>query len=76
MGNAVPYSVSDILMHGKDSDRTERVYLPFTRYANILSAPSIVTDNIEVEGAPYHFLTTGTVLLTDAEIRKLCGEII
>lgn len=76
MGNTVPRSVSDILMHGKDSDRTERVYLPFTRYANVISAPSVVTDSIEVPGAPYHLLQTGTVTMTDTEIRNLCGQII
>lgn len=76
MAKTVYQSASDYLLHGKDSDRTERIILPITRYGNILSAPSVVTEDIEVNGAPFHLLKTGTVKLTAEEIHYLCGHIV
>ena len=32
--DSIPSSVSDVLMHGKDSDRTERIMLPFITDCN------------------------------------------
>jgi hypothetical protein len=72
----IPDGVTDILMHGKDSDRTERVLMPITRYDNILSSPTVVTEEIETHGAPFHLLEVETVEMTEEEIRKLCGHII
>lgn len=76
MAKKVYQSASDYLLHGKDSDRTERIILPITRYGNILSAPSVVTEDIEVSGAPFHLLKQRTVKLTAEEIRDLCGDIV
>lgn len=72
----IPNSVTDTLMHGKDSDRTERILLPITRYNNVMNSPNVVTEDIETKGAPFHLLETSTVLLTEDEIRSLCGRII
>lgn len=72
----VPNNVSDVLMHGKDSDRTERILLPFTKYSNIMHAPNIISEDIEIKGAPFHLLETDTEELSDVEIRKLCGRIL
>lgn len=74
--DSIPSSVSDVLMHGKDSDRTERIMLPFTRYKNVFSGPTVVTENLETKGAPFHILETETEILDETEIRKLCGRII
>lgn len=73
MGNVVPSAVTDILMHGKDSDAVERVLLPITRYGAVMNAPNLVTEEIETNGAPFHLLVTDTIILTDDEIRKITG---
>ena len=73
MGNVVPSAVTDILMHGKDSDAVERVLLPITRYGAVMNAPNLVTEEIETNGAPFHLLVTDTIILTDYEIRKITG---
>lgn len=72
----IPASVTDVLLHAKESDRTERVILPITRYDNVMSAPQIVTDVDEVYGAPYLLLETQEETLTAQEIRNLCGRIV
>lgn len=72
----IPEQVTDILMHGHDSDRTERILTPITRYGAVLNAPNIVTEDIHVYGAPFHLLETDTVTLSEEEIRKLCGRIV
>ena len=74
--NKIPVSVSDTLMHIKDSDKTERVILPITRYGNVLNAPKVVGDVTTVMGAPFVLLETSTETLTTAEIRRICGPII
>jgi hypothetical protein len=73
MGNVVPSAVTDILIHGKDSDAVERVLLPITRYGAVMNAPNLVTEEIETNGAPFHLLVTDTIILTDDEIRKITG---
>lgn len=73
MGNVVPSAVTDILMHGKDSDAVERVLLPITRYGAVMNAPNLVTEEIETNGAPFHLLVTDTITLTDDDIRKITG---
>ncbi len=71
--NVVPSAVTDILMHGKDSDSIERVLMPITRYGAVLNAPKLVTEEIETNGAPFHLLVTDTITMTDDEIRKITG---
>lgn len=72
----IPASVSDVLMHQKNTDRTEKVILPITRYKNVLNAPNVVNTTSDVKGAPFIFLATGEEELSIAEIRKLSAEII
>ena len=72
----IPPIGSDVLLHDKDTDRSERVIFPFTRYRNIINAPNVVTDDIEIDGAPFHLLKTGTVKMKESDIRDLCGDII
>ena len=72
----LPASVTDTLLHEKDSDRTERVILPITRYKNVLSAPQVVTNGNSVKGAPFVLLATDTEKLSTSELRKLAGGIV
>lgn len=72
----IPASVSDTLLHIKETDRTERVILPITRYENVLSAPTVVTDVDEVYGAPFLILETGEEKVSAETIRTLCGRIV
>ena len=74
--NFLPTSVSDTLLHEKDSDRTERVILPITRYKNVLNAPQVVTNGNAVKGAPFVLLVTETETLSTSELRKLAGGIV
>lgn len=64
---------SDSILHVKDSDRTERILFPVTRYENILGAPRVI-DDIETTtafGAPFLFLKVDEVELTDEEINEM-----
>ena len=72
----IPLAGSDVLMHQKDTSETERVVFPITRYRNLLSAPSVVTDSDEIYGAPFHLLETEEEEMSVSEIRKLVGFII
>ena len=72
----IPASVSDTLLHEKDSDRTERIILPITRYKNVLNAPSVVSNVNSVKGAPFVLYTTETETLSTAELRKLIDGIL
>lgn len=72
--NKVPVSVTDTLLHVKDSDRTERIILPYTKYDNILSAPTVVEDTDSRPGAPFLLLQTSTVTLTDDELNELLNR--
>lgn len=72
----IPDSVTDILMHGHDSDRTERILMPITRYGALLCAPTIVSEDINTYGAPFHLLETDEVEMSEEEIRNLCGRIV
>lgn len=73
----IPAVGTDVLIHQKDTDRTERVVFPYTRYRNVLSAPNVVTTDIEIgEGAPFHLLKTGKITLTEKQILNMCGDLI
>lgn len=72
----IPATGSDVLLHPKTQDKVERVAFPITRYGNIIHAPNVVTKKIERHGAPFHILKTGTVELSEADIIKMCGDII
>ena len=72
----IPAAVSDVLLHEKDTDRTEKVVMPITRYKNVLNAPNIVTTANDVKGAPFVLLETDTETLSIEQIRALSGNII
>ena len=58
MPSKIPMTVSDTLLHIKDSDTTENVILPITRYDNVMNSPRVVTDGDNI-GAPFVLLKTG-----------------
>ena len=66
---------SDVLLHAKDSDRSERVIFPITRYDNILSSPKMVSDVETSYGAPFLLLQTDEVEIDEDELYNLCGAI-
>lgn len=72
----IPASVTDVLLHDKNTDRTERVILPITRYKNVLNAPDLVSAAQSVKGAPFILFQTGTETLSTAELRRLAGDIV
>ena len=74
----LPLAGSDVLMHDKDSADTERIVFPYTRYRNVLSAPSVVSDADEIYGAPFHLLEIEDEEeeMPVSEIRKLVGFIV
>ena len=72
----LPASVSDVLLHEKDSDRSERVIMPITRYKNVLNAPNVVTTPNAIKGAPFVLLATETEVLSTAELRSLISDIL
>ena len=63
--------IYDTLLHDKDSDKTERIILPITRYDNVLNAPRVI-DNIDTaNGAPFLLLATDIEMLSSEEINEL-----
>ena len=72
----IPASVSDVLLHNRDSDRTENVLLPFTRYKNVMNAPKLITDISGVNGAPFTLLATDREVLNTEQLRKLIPELL
>jgi hypothetical protein len=76
MSKKIPVSVTDLLMHQKDTDMTERVVLPITRYKNVLNAPQLVNNPYSVKGAPFLLYATETETLDTSEIRKYINGLI
>ena len=76
MSSWTPDSTADVLLHQKDTDRTETVIYPFTRYKNVFASPTVVEDPDTNYGAPFHLLRTGTEKVTVNWIKKYCGNIV
>lgn len=72
----VPASVSDVLLHLKNTDNTEVVMMPFTRYDNVFNAPLVTSDTSESFGAPFVLFSNGEETMSDVDINRLCGKII
>lgn len=75
MSRKLPASVTDTLLHMKDSDSTEEIVLPITRYKNILNAPRVVNNIHSLKGAPFILYKTDSETLSTTEIRKLVNSI-
>lgn len=72
----VPEISADVILHEKDTDMTERLIFPVTRYHNILNAPGIVRSRNDLVDAPFTFMTLESEELTYEQIFEFCGAII
>ena len=68
--------MTDILLHGKPSEKDEYLGFPITRYQNIIGAPALVTASTIKGSAPFQLLKTDEVELPASAIRTMCGNII
>ena len=78
--NIVGYS--DLLLWEKVEDKSGKIsrrgIFPFSRYANILNRPQVITDDSSVSDTPnadFHLLVTETEEVSDDVIYKLIGQI-
>lgn len=75
-------NASDVLLHSKDSDKTERIIFPITRYQNIIGMPTIISSDktiVDSNGASFLLLQTDTVSIDEDELNaitnyRLIGE--
>lgn len=73
---AIPYSVSDVLLHTKEKADSERVILPITRYKNIMNAPRLVSSSNAAKGAPFVLFETDQEVLSIEELRTIAPDVI
>jgi len=74
MGNKIPSSVTDTLLHVKESDTDERVVMPITRYCNVLQAPKVV-ENIDTGvGSEFMLYATDRELVSIRALRNYFGR--
>lgn len=76
MARKLPASVTDYLMHEQNSDLTEKILLPITRYKNVLNAPQVVRSINSVKGAPFLLYQTETEELDTKQLRALVEDIV
>jgi hypothetical protein len=76
MPRKLPKTVADTLLHVKDTDLTEKIMMPITRYRNILNAPNVIKNPTDVSGAPFVLLEQSSEIISVDKIRKMCGSII
>ena len=76
MPRKLPKTVADTLLHVKDTDLTEKIMMPITRYRNILNAPNVIKNPTDVSGAPFVLLEQSSEIISVYKIRKMCGSII
>lgn len=76
MSSKIPIVVSDVLLHDKNSDRTEKVVLPITRYDNVMNSPTKIDTINNAKGAPFVLYQAETVSLTTEQIRSYVRDIL
>lgn len=76
MPRKLPKTVADTLLHVKDTDLTEKIMMPITRYRNVLNAPNVIKNPTDVSGAPFVLLEQSSEIISVDKIRKMCGSII
>nr|DAN38516.1 MAG TPA: hypothetical protein [Caudoviricetes sp.] len=76
MPRKLPKTVADTLLHVKDTDLTEKIMMPITRYRNVLNAPNVIKNPTDVAGAPFVLLEQSSEIVSVDKIRKMCGAII
>ena len=48
MPRKLPKTVADTLLHVKDTNMTEKIMLPITRYRNVLNAPGVIKTPTDI----------------------------
>nr|DAR94454.1 MAG TPA: hypothetical protein [Caudoviricetes sp.] len=76
MARKLPKTVADTLLHVKDTDLTEKIMLPITRYRNVLNAPGVIKNPTDIAGAPFVLLEQSVESIPVEKIRKMCGGIL
>ena len=64
---------SDVILHAKESDKSERIVFPVTRYENIMSSPKMIADISTANDAPFLLLQESSVEIDEVELHNLCG---
>ena len=67
-------NASDVILHSKDSDKTERIIFPVTRQQNIIGAPTIISLDKKINeghGASFLLLQTDTVSLDENALNEI-----
>lgn len=76
MANKIPMAGTDVVLHAKDSDLTEKVAFPVTRYNNVINSPKIVSGPESTKGAPFLLYEVETEELDTSEIRELINNLL
>ena len=66
---------SDVILHAKDSDTSERIIFPVTRYDNIISSPKMISDISASHKAPFLLLKETSVDIDEEELLALCAAL-
>ena len=74
MANNFP-EASDVVLHAKDSDTTERIIFPITRYSNIMHAPKMINSVTGPVAAPFLLLKETMVEIEEEELHKLTNAL-
>lgn len=67
-------NASDVLLHSKDSDKTERIIFPITRQQNIIGAPIFLSANKKISqslGASFLLVQTDTVSVDENILNQI-----
>lgn len=66
---------SDVVLHAKDSDTTERFIFPITRYSNIMHSPKMTNSVPSSTDTPFLLLKESMVEIDEDELRKLTNAL-
>jgi hypothetical protein len=78
MARELNTSINSTLIHSKRKESSDSntvidsTLLPITTYDNVMNRPKVVTSIGSMVGAPFAFLASETVVLSDEEISELC----
>ena len=69
-------TASDTLLRAKDSDGSEIIIFPITRYGDVLNSPKVTSDIDSAHDAPFILLKENTEEVDEEELHELCNSII
>lgn len=67
-------NASDVLLHSKDSDKTERIIFPVTRHQNIIGAPNVLSLDQKIHesyGSVFLLLQTDIVSIDEDKLNEI-----